>query len=550
LKIEASPDGDAFSIAGSGDGSITITGANDVSLLAGVYHLLDQAGYRFLAPNLAHYEGSAEVAPKTPRLPKLDPPISRSAKLKFRKLYVEEGHSHTIENLRQIVEWMPKVGYNTLVVPTNYQGKGRVKWDNWREQLTPELQKRGITIEVGGHGYQNFINAEMPAPDGGALFEKHPDWFAADARGQRQKAPAWVFCTSNAAAVDTFINNFLAYIKDRPEIDIYDLWPPDGAKWCECAACKALGTPSDRQAILLKQVLVKVKPIRPDLRLEVIAYASYVDPPEHETIDPAVLIDFCPINQQFDAQISDPAAEKNNQYAQALAAWRRKFTGDISIYSYYRKYAWDSLPAVIPHYMQADLKWYAGAPVQGVSTYAEPGDWATYELNHYVLAALGWDPGADVDALVAKFCEARYGDEAPLAQRVMATLEKTTRVYGGLPHTSLKSADAIAAARDEVRERLGAVSAAQARAADKPVKLALRRLELMCGYLLRDLEIQHLRATGADKDQIRQQAAALSTWLASHADAGVFLTQRLKPDRPSARYGLSDRRRATAPAAE
>jgi len=37
--------------------------------------------------------------------------------------------------------------------------------------------------------------------------------------------------------------------------------------------------------------------------------------------------------------------------------------------------------------MQKDLQWYAKLPVQGVSTYAEPGDWFTYELNHYVLAA-------------------------------------------------------------------------------------------------------------------------------------------------------------------
>src|SRR6201999_1438743 len=105
-------------------------------------------------------------------------------KFKLRKLYVEEGHSHTEENLKQLIEWMPKVGYNTLVVPMNYQGHGKVMWDNWREVLTPELQKRGITIEVGGHGYQNFLNADM---EGGKLFDQHSEWFGLDKIGARRR---------------------------------------------------------------------------------------------------------------------------------------------------------------------------------------------------------------------------------------------------------------------------------------------------------------------------------------------------------------------------
>jgi hypothetical protein len=121
---------------------------------------------------------------------------------------------------------------------------------NFREKVAPECQKRGILIEVGGHGYQNFLNAEM---EDGKLFTQHPDWFGKNAQGQPQKAKGWVFCTSNLDATQYLIKNFLAYIKERPEIQIYDFWPPDGAKWCECDKCKELGTPSDRQAILVRK---------------------------------------------------------------------------------------------------------------------------------------------------------------------------------------------------------------------------------------------------------------------------------------------------------
>ena len=42
-------------------------------------------------------------------------------------------------------------------------------WDKFRERVTPECRKRGITIEVGGHGYQNFLNAEMEDTNRGVV---------------------------------------------------------------------------------------------------------------------------------------------------------------------------------------------------------------------------------------------------------------------------------------------------------------------------------------------------------------------------------------------
>ncbi len=177
----------------------------------------------------------------------LDGPVVEKPAMKFRKLYVEEGHTHNAENLKQLIEWMSKTRRNTLVVPTDYQGQDRVKWDNWREALTPELRKRDITLEVGGHGYQNFINAEMPE------VKAHPEWLGMDETGKRSEAHGRVFCSSNSAAVDFLAKNVVAYLKAHPEIDIFDFWPPDGSKWCECENCKKLGTPADRQARLVSR---------------------------------------------------------------------------------------------------------------------------------------------------------------------------------------------------------------------------------------------------------------------------------------------------------
>ena len=538
----------AHTVVRADDATILIAGDSPNGVLIAAYRFLDQLGCRFLAPRFDHYHGGAEIIPQLKTLTlALSTPIESDPKLKYRKLYVEEGISHDTDNLKQLVEWMPKVGYNVLVCPTDYGNRGRVKWDNFRQELTPELQKRGITIEVGGHGYENFLNAEM---EGGSLFGKHPEWFGKDEKGVPQRNKRVVFCTSNAGAVAFLVDNVIVYLKGRPEIQIFDFWPPDGARWCACDACEKLGEPSDRQAILLKQVQEKLTKIRPDVRLEVIAYSSYLDPPKNVPVDKNVLVDFCPIAQHFDAPIDDPA-DKNKTYADALRAWRKSFAGDISIYSYYRKYAWDSLPVIIPHYMQHDLRWYATLPAQGVSVYSEPGDWFTYEVNHYVLPALAWDPDIDVDALIRKFCEARYGAQAAVAMKTFDALERIVRNYGSVPHVPLKDAAAIARARDDAAkllEDVTAAAAAAARATDKLVKHSLERLVLMCTYAQRDLEIQDLRATNAPREQVVDRAKRLHAWANSHADAGVFLIKghRLTETRMLARYGVAPPKKADA----
>ena len=111
-------------------------------------------------------------------------------------------------------------------------------------RLTPELQRRGIVVEVGGHGYQNFLNAEMPAPEGGGtLFEQHPEYFGADQQGRRRKEHGRAPCTSNPDAVAYLTKNLLAYVQVRPEINIFDLWPPDGRNPTNNGSCRIVASP-------------------------------------------------------------------------------------------------------------------------------------------------------------------------------------------------------------------------------------------------------------------------------------------------------------------
>jgi hypothetical protein len=515
---------------------LLVVGADEGGVLYAVYDLLERLGCVWAAPAFGFYEGMHEFVPNKPTLRlSLPEDVIEQPVLKYRKLYVEEGHSHTIGNLLQMIEWMPKRRFNTLVIPLDYGGQGRVRWDNWREAITPELQRRGITIEVGGHGYENFLNAEM---EGGALFEQHPEWFGMNERRERERSRRRVLCSSNRDAVDYLVESVVRYLESRPEIDIFDFWPPDGCRWCECETCQALGEPSERHAQLVSHVSEAVRRVRPDVKFECIAYSSYVAPPEKTMIDSQILVDFCPINQCFEYQIYDEASDRNAEYVTHLREWRRRFQGDLSIYSYYRKYAWNSLPNILPHYVQNDLRFYRDLGLDGVSSYAEPGDWGTYELNHYVLGALAWNPETDVDALIREIAALRFGDQAELAKEVYAALEQHTRRVSSIPFTERKQPDEYQKAQRLFEHLRTRTAQAKEEAGDDRVKAALGRMELMLEYLLRDIALLEAQAEGANQEERAKQVDELLEFIQRHENDGVFLHQRIRRGELLRRYGV------------
>lgn len=501
---------------------ILVVGGRGSSTLTAAYRFCEALGCRFLAPTFDHYKGSAEYVPHSATLTFSGRAMGATPALKYRKLYVEEGLTHDIASLRQLAEWMPKAGYNVLVTPTNYEGHDRVKWDNWHVDLTPELQKRDIIIEVGGHGYQNFIRADMPDPSGqGTLFDKHPDWFAQDERGNRHKEPAWVFNTANEEATAFMIGNVTKYLSERPEIQIFDCWPPDGEHWDQSEAGKKQGSPTDRMVLLTNRIARELAKLRPGLRAECIAYSHFTQAPT-VPLDPSVLVDFCPINQSFVVQIDDATAKTNADYVRDLQGWRKAFGGDISIYSYYRKYAWQSLPTVLPHYIQKDLQFYAKVPVQGMSTYSEPGDWFAYELNHYALARLAWDPSLDVDALIRDFCEHRYGSAAPVAMQALDLLEQTVRTHGTLPFTPRPPAPELASAAGKIRDAIVKLEDAASTTKDPAVRYNLGRLGVCCEYACRDIDLARMKAEQRPAEEMQKGLGELEALIQSHTKEGEF----------------------------
>lgn len=475
---------DGIRLKRAGD-RVLVAGAGTRGTLNAAYAFLEILGCRWFAPNFEFYgDAGGEHVPRvaTPAVDALD--VVQRPSFSRRKKYVEEGETHDVPTLLKMIDWMAKVRLNVLNCPINYEGRGHTKWDNFREALIPELRKRGILIEVGGHGYQNFLPADR-------YFAAHPEWFGM-IKGQRTDNPHVVFSTSNPEAVSTFVANIRAYLRAHPEIDIFDCWPPDGAKWSEAPEDVALGSPTERQLLLLNRVVSELKGEFPRLQVQFLAYSSYVEPPKVQRPAPGVVMEFCPINRGFQAPLFDGALPQNLEYFQQLKGWLSGVMdpGAVTLYSYVTKYRWRSLPILVPHLIAAEADRFSGMGLGGISSYSEPGAWAALELDHYFLSRWSWDSRLDVEQELRDYTGNRYGAAAEAVRGYFALVERIVPHAVAVVGSNLNEKSQRRHVADFARAAQLLEQAAGEVAGDRKASLLVSLLEGSRRYTLNEMQLR------------------------------------------------------------
>ncbi len=534
------PEGEGFIVAQKGE-TIYLAGGCPRATLYAVYDFLETLGCLWAAPGFSYFRGTESRIPEAKTL-KVDLGKERyeTTRSKYRRYYAPSpGTTH--EEMVAFVDWMPKLRYNVLGF--RLQGKD-MSWTAQREKLLPELRKRGIIVEDGGHGYDHFLS---PLIEDGKLFEAHPEWFGVSKRfgkpenGYRSDQKRVIFCTTNPNAMAYMQRNVVEYLKARPEIEIFDFWPPDQDVWCECDQCTATGGPSDRHALLVNSTVALLKKEFPNLKTECLAYHFYYEPPKNVPLSADVLLDFADYYQNFEYQFYDPRNIPNKKHNDALVKWSKEFKGELSIYSYYRKGFWRSLPNVIVDYMQNDMKYYDSLGIVGVSVYSEASDWFTYGVNHYALGRLAWNPYDDTGRMMKEYCSTVFGPAAPLAEEVYREFEDVVRFACVIHQTTYKTDaqyDAYAARMQHCIDRCQAEQKKYAEGSVTRNHIGL--LGLTAEYALRSIGMMR---SLAEKERALQKKDAditfdavtgaltrnhpltpeLRDWINAHNDMGIFI---------------------------
>ncbi len=466
-----------------------ISGGGRVGTLYGVYDLLHRQGCRWFSPaefdaHVPFENGDRHLkhqgaSPRFQWNPSFD--VAERPSFSLRGFHATEKRETP-----EFILWMARNRLNFWTVHVNDQAL---------------LRKLGIKMSCGGHLLQwMFMHPDAPYPydhpnfadDQGnpkdpyplsddyrgdangdrklSYFEAHPEWYPLIGGrripgAERLQSRSANFCTSNADAVAEFSRNIIqalgegsyrghdeagdAYgIKGHMEAieegiyrgaDVINLWMLDVGKWCECPKCKALGTPTDRNLLVVHHFDRAVKRARREGRLArpikilFLAYSDVVDPPSRplpEDFDyETCTATFFPIGRCYVHKFDDPSCEFNAPYHRQLAGWMtdpaRHYRGRVIIGEYYNVSRFECLPGCFMHVMAHDIPYYHRLGTRQFHyMHVTTGRWGSKSLTNYQMARRLWDVDTDCEALWADYFARRYGPAADTMRRFYGSLEK------------------------------------------------------------------------------------------------------------------------------
>ncbi|MFB6219014.1 MAG: DUF4838 domain-containing protein [Halobacteriaceae archaeon] len=486
---------DAFAIETTGD-ALACAGTTHRGILYGVYAFLESQGVRFFAPDYEFYEGHHEHVPAAGTVT-ADAGAVEAPDWAYRSKLLGGGVSHDADSLAALVDWMAKARLNIFFCRTEVRTPGGLLlngWDMWREDLRPELEKRGLRVATGGHGFDTFLSPE-----------DHPEWYDGEHN---------VFDVADDDAVGAYVEGVLDYLRERPEIDIFWAWPPDGAEWPP-EAVESYGSPVNAYARVVNRLAAAVDAeLDRAVEIEAIAYYSNLWPPDTEYMyDDDVVVDLAAYDRSYADPIDAPG--ENEYYADAFRAWRAAFDGPLRAHEYYRKYSWHSLPVVLPELLAADLAAYRELGVDGILSYPEAADWLTYELTHLLEAAMAWDTDLDVAAYTGRYREERYGRAADAMAEYFDCVERAGRALFDGAQGRYDDKDALSTALDAYRGARAAIEDGL----DLPVgyftepegervEFLLERLSINAEYAVADTTANLHEVRGEDDAAARERLRA------------------------------------------
>lgn len=382
------------------ESNILIGGPHPRGTLFSVYKFLETVGCRWYSPRTDAMADYAERIPKLETLSVTPVNFEITPLMKYRKRDADSGgRTFTPETWPVIIDWAAKQKTNIIAVGLNGFEKNK-------EIIINEVKKRGIKLMVGQHDVMfNFLPPEK-------YFVNHSEWYGF-LDGQRRytgRGRKVVFETADSSAVKTFSDNLINYLIQNPEIDIFQLWPPDVAFWSESPEALAIGPPAERMAIFVRRIMKDLKDAGIKTRVSYLAYSYYTDPPSDMSFSNDVIIEFCPINQDFKYVLSDSTSSVNFEYYKKLKKWINDFPGEILHYSYYAKYSWRSLPVVLPYQIAAEIRDWSNIGENGAGMYFEPGNWLTLEINHLAFSQACVDQFFNVNVWYDNYLIERYGN--------------------------------------------------------------------------------------------------------------------------------------------
>ena len=410
-----------------------VSGASPRALLAGVYALLEAAGCRWSARGAAdeHVPRLDEGLFPVPML-EMRPAFARrafAADLATWHYSVPERLAARLPSDVAFIDWMAKRGATGLLF---IRHANDTQWVI--PELVPELRRRGLDVEGGGHVLVELLPR--------SLFATHPEYFPLAPDGHRSDLGN--VCPASAAALAVICERAVAARAALGGASDFHLWGLDltGGGWCGCSRCAEL-SPAD-QALSVSNAVAEA--LGAGGRVFHLAYHDTLRPPRAVRPHPRVWAEFAPRERCYAHPLADPACATNAAYRRALEAHLALFEGRVDVFEYYGDailFGGCAVPLV--QVVERDLDHYLRAGVRGVSclVFGQYSLWA-YGVNVEAFARGVLSPAAAAAARGAY--AAGFGAAAEPMAHYLAALERVMAEVVTYGDVLLPPADAAHAA--------------------------------------------------------------------------------------------------------
>lgn len=356
-----------------------IAGSNERSVLIGVYRLLEEWGICWMRPGKlgTYYPKDANT---------IDVNILEKAARRHRIMCIEGAVS--IENVINMIDWIPKVGFNGYYIQFSMPYEFFDRWyshtknplkdregiseeqvSEYLDVMKKEIKKRGLLLHSIGHGWTCTLFGVSDKGWYKVDPDEIPDSYKNICALVNGKRAVWnnkplhgQLCYSNPYVKKTLVDGVVNYVKNHPETDVVHFWLGDYFNnTCECEECtKTVYT--DYYVRMINDITDELQKLGTKTKLLFCVYYNTSHPPVTEKIkhpEQTVLM-FAPITRSFGESfpnhftITDIPQYKVNKYELVfgrtasvdknlayLHAWKECYNGDAVDFDYHLM--WDHI---------------------------------------------------------------------------------------------------------------------------------------------------------------------------------------------------------------
>ncbi len=374
---------------------ILIQGRGSRGVLYGCYAYLERLGVRWYFPGKDY-----EIVPRRAIDWNAALDVAESPAIPFRIL---DYSTYTYGPAEEWIDFAAKSRLNRILFGSSWPAR------DWfaaqREQLLPQLRKRGLMIEVGGHLLPTFLPRTM--------FKEHPDWFRRNRDGAR--TPDFNFNPFHPGALEYVTEGAVKYLTSMPEASLYHLWPDDLSEggWTHEPG-KEQYTPSDQSLLVANNIVTKLREKLPAANLVYLSYHDTMPAPRVVKPVPGIIYFYAPRERCYTHAMDDPDCAANRKYAKALEDAMPVFgAANAQVFDYYvdqilyQNMASPPQPEVIA----ADTRYYRrlGVPRLGTLT-VNSSEYVTPAVNMFLFPRAYWNPDQDLNVPLNEYAVTYFGD--------------------------------------------------------------------------------------------------------------------------------------------